>query len=110
LDRFSVKLTASYLDPKVEQKVLQDFVPDTNPEFLKRTVQLAGELRVAFQDGNLAFTWSTRKLIDFVEFASVMGYKKAIEITLLNWLDKDDLPFVSNLIQKVGLDKTPVSL
>lgn len=105
LDRFPIKLTAKYLPKEVEQGLIEDSSPGINPEFAKRVVALATEIRTAFLAGELAFTWSTRKVLDYVEFLPSMGSNRALDVTLRNWLDADDRPFVDTLLEKVALDK-----
>lgn len=108
LDRFSFKLNADYMDSATEQKVVLATHPHMNKEFVKRAVAFATEIRVAFKNGDLAFTWSTRKLLDFMEFVESLGVAGALDVTLRNWLDKDDTPFVDNLYKKVALDKVAI--
>lgn len=108
LDRFSLKLNATYLPEAVEEAVISDTHPHLDPNLVKVAVKFAKEIRTAFLGGDLAFTWSTRKILDFVEFLPVMGLEEALKVTLTNWLDKDDLPFVENLVKKVGLSNCRV--
>lgn len=103
LDRFSMMVNADYLPPADEIDVVSKTHPTLKTEFIKRSVVFANELRTAFQQGDLSFTWSTRKVLDFMDFVEIMTPKEALDLTILNWLDKDDKPFVEGLLSKVGL-------
>lgn len=108
LDRFSFKLKADYLSSADEAEMLTKAFPQYSKEFVRRAVAFAAEMRQAFKDGNCSFTWSTRKLLDFMEYVGILGVEVAMDVTLRNWLDKDDEPFVANLYKKVAMDKCPL--
>lgn len=108
LDRFSFKLTADYLPVEKEVQLLMASHPALPELFCRRTVALATEIRNAFLGGDLAFTWSTRKVLDFVSYAQVLGTSDALDVTLRNWLDKDDRPLVDTLYRKVGLEQIKI--
>lgn len=103
LDRFSLKLLADYLPPATEIALLGEVSPQFREEFLAKVVAFATEIRIAFEAGDLAFTWSTRKVIDYVTLLDVLEEEEALDVTLRNWLDESDRPFVDNLYKKVGL-------
>lgn len=110
LDRFSFKLKADYMLAADESEMLTKAYPQYSKEFIRRVVSFASEMRQAFKDGNCAFTWSTRKLLDFMEYVGILGVEMAMDVTLRNWLDKDDEPFVANLYKKVAMDKCPLNV
>jgi len=100
LDRFSIKLSAKYMPPDAEVELLKQANQNLSKAYLEKVVKFANELRLAFANGDLSFTWSTRKVLDYIEFLAVMPPDDALDLTILNWLDKDDRPFVENLVKK----------
>jgi len=96
LDRFSVKLKADYLDRATECSMLADRFPKEPTKDIETMVKGAEEIRVAFQQGNLSLTLSTRKLIDYFELKDSLGPQDSLKVSFLNWVDEDDLELVSS--------------
>lgn len=103
LDRFSMRLQASYLSKDKEGGLMKIVYPKVGENFLKATLQLAEDVREAFLQGEITVTWSTRKMLEFMDLAQMLGVKKALEVTLLNWLDKNDMNLIMPIVNKTGL-------
>lgn len=103
LDRFAIKLTIDYLPEDVERRMLAFRFPSIKDESIHQMVRFANEVRVAFRQGKLSITMSTRKLIDYFQFTSVMETTDALAATLFNWLDEDDLALVNDIARRCGV-------
>lgn len=104
LDRFPIKVQANYLNQGLELGLLKKHFGQNVPEeLLDKMVRLAAEIRVAFTDGKLAVTMSTRKLLDYGVLYQAFGHEEALKVTLFNWLDEDDRALVQEVIKRVGI-------
>jgi cobaltochelatase CobS len=75
LDGINFVVKVNYLKPDVEQKLLEDKVPNVNnydPSISKKLVQLANLVRNAFHNGDLPTTMSLRTLRPIAEQASIL--------------------------------------
>lgn len=106
LDRFAVKLKMGYLPAEAERDMLLRRFPTMGKGDVELMVKAANEMRVAFMQGNISHTFSTRKLIDFYELQPTLGWTAALSTVILNWLDNDDRQIVLDLFKRVGI-KTP---
>ena len=69
-----------------------------------KLVKVANEVRLAFKNGGLAVTMSTRKLVDFFGLRIALDdVKLALQAVLLNWLTEDDRALVLEICQRVGV-------
>lgn len=112
LDRFPIKLKADYLgwedglpkDPGVEVAMLRKRFPKVHENRIAPMVKVANEIRLAFKQGNLAITMSSRKLVDYFQMSLEMADEKiAKEATLLNWLTEDDVALVNQIMSRCGV-------
>lgn len=106
LNRFSIKLKADYLTPDQEFKFMESqYGQYLHTDFLMKTVKTADDVRAAFKNGELQITWSHRNVQDFCEFTvRLKNVMRSLELTLLNWLDRDDDALVRAIIKKIALD------
>lgn len=105
LDRFSIKLTASYLPQKVEAKMLESRFSGEDVSLIEKMTKSAEEVRKSFSNGVLPFTISTRKLIDFFEMKPALGHKMALDLSIMNWLDDDNRQVVEQILNRCGVGK-----
>lgn len=103
LDRFTVKATAHYLPQKEEVHMLAKRFPSTEEKVLEQLTKVAGQVRNAFMEGSLPFSFSTRKLIDLLEMTNGMEFKVAVEAAFLNWMDSDNRATVEKMFESVGI-------
>jgi len=90
LDRFHVKLKMDYLESAEESAMLVQRYPREDLVLIDKMVKLATEVRLAYKQGKLATTFSTRKLVEFFEAKVMLGQKEALDVVLLNWMDEED--------------------
>lgn len=97
LDRFPIKLNADYMPSTEEVALLQK----RGLAEAQSLVNVAVKVREAFKNQTLSITLTTRKLLDFADLRKV-GYtsREAMEVVLLNWLDKDDAPAVEAMVSQ----------
>lgn len=103
LDRFPIKAKASYMSAADELALLTTEFPDLAEDVARKLVKLANEVRQAFMRNSLTITMSTRKLLDLAEWVKPLGLDKALQVTILNWVDGDDLNFVIEIMKRVGI-------
>jgi cobaltochelatase CobS len=104
LDRFGVKLNATYLPADQEvDLLLRSAKGALSPEETRAVVKFANMVREAFMAGQLSVTLTTRKLLDFADFrAAKVDPKRAMGFAVFNWLDKDDLQVVSQMADRAA--------
>lgn len=103
LERFAVKMTADYLNSDREEEMLTRRFPTANIGKMRALIKAANLVREAFKQGNLAFTYSTKKLIDYFELEPICGHETSLKTTLLNWLDGSDIVLVEGFLQRAGV-------
>lgn len=104
LDRFSVRLRGSYLPPEKEEEMLVRRFGATDRAHIKKMVQVANEVRVAFQKGEMALTMSTRKLIEYFDQKARKGHDRALDQTLMNWFStREDYELIASILRRVGV-------
>jgi cobaltochelatase CobS len=102
LDRFSMVVKTDYLKETDEVNMLTALHPDKE-ELVMQMVSVAGQIRQAFANGNLALTLSTRKLREFFIFADSFSQVDAMKLAVLDWLDNDDLGLVLEILKRCGI-------
>lgn len=103
LDRFQVKLTASYLPDDKELKMLEARFPNADRRIASSLIKAANEIRASFLSGNMPYTVSTRKLIDILEMIGPFPIEQAVKLTILNWMDKDNQAVVAQILDRCGI-------
>ena len=112
LDRFSFKLKMDYLPRNKEEEMLRKRYnvwenEDENRDQISeidKMLALASEIRHAFARGELAVTFSTRKLIDFFEQReNGFSLSEALNLCLLSWLDDDDRELVKVMLDRLQI-------
>lgn len=100
LDRFPVKLKFDYLEQTEEITMLEARFPEAEQETIKQLASAAHEIRLAFGTGKLTHTLSTRKLIDLLAMKKALGLARAIEVSILNWMDEEDEALVREIMKR----------
>lgn len=102
LDRFQTTIVLGYLDTKHEQGILSKKFPKIKAAILNNMVKVAGLIRTANQQGNIALTMSPRTLINWGRKINTYGdVKVAFTIAFLNKLKDSDRKVVTELYNKV---------
>lgn len=107
LDRWTTVFHIDYLDEEREVAVIRDKVPDLDPALAAHMVALALAVRKAVEQEELFTTFSTRRLLAFAKKTTMLGLQKALEVTILNKLPKNERAVVTELAQRhiPGLEK-----
>jgi len=103
LDRFSVKMKKTYLVEATEIRLLQATFPSEALKNIQNMVSFAGLIRSSFMQGKLALTLSTRKLIEYFEAKMDFDAQTALDMTVMDWLDGDDVSLVDGFAQRIQL-------
>lgn len=113
LDRFNCCFRMDYLPRDKEQEMLQKRFPNLvddgqsnehKPSLeLTRILSLAHDIRSAFSRGELAITFSTRKLIEFFSQRETFSLSESLDNCLMSWLDEDDTTLVKTMIDRLGI-------
>lgn len=103
LDRFSLKINMDYLPFLEEAKMIEKRFPAAPRDQIAQILNVATEIRKAFQNQQLSITLSTRKVIEYFDLLGE-GYsaREAVELVLINWLDDDDRNLVEAIVDRVG--------
>lgn len=107
LDRWTTVFQIDYLDESREIAVIRDKVPELEPALAGSMVALAVAVRKAVEQEELFVTFSTRRLLAFARKTAALGLQKALEVTILNKLPKNERAVVTELAQRYipGLEK-----
>jgi cobaltochelatase CobS len=107
LNRF-LGMRVGYMDALAEASMLNKAVPGLHSRLIEKLVELANEVRVGFDQGNLEVVMSTRTLIDmgqalffrksFVEKDPVAEVSWAMEFCLTDLARPEDRDTISGLI------------
>ncbi|MCD7896478.1 MAG: MoxR family ATPase [Planctomycetaceae bacterium] len=107
LDRWTTVFQIDYLDESREIAVIRDKAPELEPALASSMVALAVAVRKAVEQEELFVTFSTRRLIAFARKTATLGLQKALEVTILNKLPRNERAVVTELAQRFipGLEK-----
>ena len=100
LDRWTTVFQVGYLSAKEEAAVIRDKVPDLANSLVDSLVKLANAVRKAVEEDELYTTFSTRRLLALAGKTRSLGLEKALEVTVLNKLPKNDRAVVAELAQR----------
>ena len=107
LDRWTTVFQIDYLDEDREIGVIREKVPNLDPVLANSMIALALSVRKAVEQEELFVTFSTRRLLAFARKTATLGLQKALEVTILNKLPKNERAVVTELAQRhiPGLEK-----
>lgn len=103
LDRFAFCLKMDYLPQDKELEMLQKRFPKHNQAEIRKLLSFAIEVRQAFSRGELAITFSTRKLIKFFSQRSNFSLQESLQNTILAWLDEDDKNLITTILDRLQI-------
>ena len=114
LDRYAAMVKCKYLPEAEEKAMLKRRFPITTSGItvslgeIDNLWHLADLVRQAFARSELGETFSTRKLIDFLDWRT-NGFDEwqSLELTLLNHLDDDDMGVVMQFTDRIGWPMLP---
>jgi cobaltochelatase CobS len=119
LDRFRV-YHVDYLKSTAEAQVLANTVENLPQQAAQVLVKLANEVRKAFNEEELASTFSLRQLIDFAELMTRKKEKdktgkkdpnviimESAEVVIYSKISKEDADVVRGMVQRVLMKKQP---
>ena len=109
LDRWTTVFNIGYLGHAAEAAVIKNKVPGLSHSLVDGLVKLAIAVRKAVEEEELYVTFSTRRLLALAAKSGSLGLDRALEVTVLNKLPKNDRSVVAELAQRhlPGLKKTP---
>ena len=102
LDRFSVKISMSYMSQEEEISMLTRRFPDVLPQEMKKLVRVASDIRSAFDRGDYLLNFTTRKLIDLLELQPKIGFDQALQVAYTNWLEAEEAISIRELFVRAG--------
>lgn len=107
LDRWTTVFHIDYLGEDQEIAVIRNKAPEIEPALANSMVALAVSVRKAVEQEELFVTFSTRRLLAFARKTATLGLQKALEVTILNKLPKNERAVVTELAQRhiPGLEK-----
>lgn len=103
LDRYPIKLNYSYLSESVELDMLSRRFPKTQRVDITKMLAFAREARIAFAEGKIATSLSTRKLVEYFGIRQEFKTEEALDMVFYNWMDTDSRLLMKELQQRVGL-------
>ena len=111
LDRWTAVFHIGYLPEPEELKLITAKAPMLDHTLASGMVKLAGAVRKAIEEEQVFATFSTRRLLAFARKTASLGLARALEVTVLNKLAKNDRAIVAELAQRhlPGLSEKPVT-
>lgn len=94
LSRFPIVLQLEFPSVNTEKKIIKEYSSLEGKE-LSRLIAVANELRAIYQKGEIEYICSTRDLINCAQIAADFGINNALELTILNRCDKEDLKAIT---------------
>lgn len=101
LNRKTAVIEVGYLPAVIEREVLKSEFPDVPDVVLKNMVQLAGQVRVGYDKGELSLTMSLRQLKTVFSRGQYVGYINALKPAYYNSLPKDEQGVFEELFSNV---------
>jgi cobaltochelatase CobS len=102
MDRWPIVATLNYLAPTDEVRIVQAKVQGVSEQEIRQMVALAGLIRTAFANGDLASVMSPRAVIHFAENLRIFtNRERAFRYAFMNKCDASDYPFLAELYQRV---------
>ena len=100
LDRLGVVIDSGYPNPETERRILEERC-NVVPDVAKRMVEVAAQIREAYDREECFCTFSTRRLIAWATKTNRYGSAtRAAKVTCLNKLSGDDAKLVAGIIQR----------
>lgn len=100
-DRFSTVIYLDYPDEKTESEIITQKVSNLKKTEIKRMVKCARQVREAAEREECYCSFSTRRLLAFARKYDQLGHlPKALELTVLNKLSRDDRRVVEEIAQR----------
>lgn len=100
-DRFATVIHLDYPDESTETAILNGKVSSVKKTAIKRMVRCARQVREAAKREECYCSFSTRRLLAFArKYAQIGNCSKALELTVLNKLGRDDQRVVAEIAQR----------
>ncbi len=100
-DRFDTVIYLDYPDEKTETEILSQKVSSLKKTDIRRLVKCARQVREAAEREECYCSFSTRRLLAFARKYDQLGnLTKALELTVLNKLSRDDRRVVEEIAQR----------
>ena len=100
LDRWTTVFQVGYLNEDEEAAVIKSKAAELNNALVSGLVKLANAVRKAVDEEQLYTTFSTRRLLALARKTKSLGLDRALEVTVLNKLPKNDRAVVAELAQR----------
>ncbi|MBV6446393.1 MAG: hypothetical protein IFNCLDLE_02691 [Ignavibacteriaceae bacterium] len=97
LSRFPMILQMDFPGESQEQKIIKLYAPKVDDKSIYNLVRMANDLRKAYKAGETNFMCSTRDLINCAVMSQDLGMKEALQMSIINRTDEDDLKAVTTI-------------
>jgi cobaltochelatase CobS len=102
MDRWPIVATLNYLSPADEVRIVKAKVQGVSESEVQQMVALAGLIRTAFANGDVASVMSPRAVMHFAENLTLFtNRERAFRYAFMNKCDASDYPLLAELYQRV---------
>lgn len=99
LSRFPMILRLDFPMPALEKNIVRTYAKKIDDVTIGKLVKVADDLRKSYKKDEIEFVCSTRDLINCALIAERRGIKEAVEMTLLNRCQEEDLKAVQTVVK-----------